>query len=195
MNEIALSDDLKVIELEINHHKNIAGQSIWEIGRRLNHVKENDLAHGDFMKWLERVQIDHTSAKRMMRVARDLPNSATLHHLGESALYIISMLPEEERTKEHVTNKGEVKTPDEMTVRELQELKKQLKEQSEQHRRQLAEKDEVINKTYEQLEKVQQQEPQVIEKEVVTEKIPDDYEQLKQTNQSLNEQLNNLSSN
>ncbi len=28
MNELALSDNLAQIELEINHHKNIAGQSI-----------------------------------------------------------------------------------------------------------------------------------------------------------------------
>lgn len=180
MNEILLSDDLKVIELEINHHKNIAGQSIWEIGRRLNHVKENDLAHGQFIDWLSSIQIEHTAAKRMMKVANELPNSATLHHLGESALYIIATLPEEERTKKQVTEKGEIKTPDEMTVRELQSLKKQLKEQSEQHQRQLAQKDEVINKTYEQLEKAQQ-EPKIIEKVVerIVEVVPDDYEELK----------------
>ena len=60
----------------------------------------------------------------------------------------------------------------------------QLKEQAESHQRQLAEKDEVINKTYEQLEKAQQ-EPTVVEKEVV----PADYENIKSDNQQLTEAL------
>ena len=51
MNEIALSNNLSQIELEISHHKQIAGQSIWEIGRRLNHVKEHNLVHGEFREW------------------------------------------------------------------------------------------------------------------------------------------------
>lgn len=44
--------------------KNIAGQSIWEIGRRLNHVKENDLAHGEFINWLKKIEISHSQAKK-----------------------------------------------------------------------------------------------------------------------------------
>ncbi|MFB0644192.1 DUF3102 domain-containing protein, partial [Streptococcus pyogenes] len=40
------------MELEINHHKNIKGHSIWEIDRRLNHVKEHDLVYGEFTDWM-----------------------------------------------------------------------------------------------------------------------------------------------
>ena len=120
MHEIALSNNLSQIELEINHHKQIAGQSIWEIGRRLNHVKENDLAHGQFMNWLRKVEIDHTSAKRMMKIANELPNSATLHHLGTTALYLIASLPEEEQKNQI----NRLEQGDSLTVRELQTIKK-----------------------------------------------------------------------
>ena len=74
MNEISLSNNLSQIELEISHHKQIAGQSIWEIGRRLNHVKENDLAHGKFMEWLNKINLNWSEANRMMKIAKELPN-------------------------------------------------------------------------------------------------------------------------
>lgn len=57
MNELQLSNDLTTIETEIKIYQNIAGRSIFEIGRRLIHVKENDLAHGEFGKWLEKVKL------------------------------------------------------------------------------------------------------------------------------------------
>lgn len=191
MNELELSTDIKQLELEIKHHKNIAGQSIWEIGRRLNHVRENDLTHGEFMPWLESIQIEHTSAKRMMKVARELPKSATLHHLGESALYIIASLPEEEREKEHVTSKGETKTPDEMTVRELQELKKQLSRAEIQLK--ISEQDnETKQKDIDRLMK--QNKTLAKEKEIVIEKhvIPDDYDATKEQNEHLKGQYKSL---
>ena len=81
MNELILSDNLSQIELEINYHKQIAGQSIWEIGRRLNHVKEKDLAHGQFMEWLSKINLNWPEANRMMKVARELPNYSTLSNL------------------------------------------------------------------------------------------------------------------
>ncbi|MDS4062682.1 DUF3102 domain-containing protein [Staphylococcus capitis] len=129
MNELQLSNDLTTIETEIKSYQNIAGQSIFEIGRRLKHVKENDLAHGEFGKWLQSINMHHDTANKMMKIANELnSNSYTYMNLGSRALYEIATLPEPERTKEHTTSNGETKTPDEMTVRELRELKKQLKQ-------------------------------------------------------------------
>ena len=73
------------LEWQCQHHKNIAGQSIWEIGRRLNHVKENDLAHGQFEKWVENLGMATSEARKFMTVAKRLPNRSTLNDLGTSA--------------------------------------------------------------------------------------------------------------
>ena len=123
MNELVLSDNLNQIELEINYHKQIAGQSIWEIGKRLNHVKENDLAHGEFMEWLNKINLNWSEANRMMKVAKELPNYSTLSNLGSTALYLIATLPEEEK-QEQIQRIEDGDTP---TVRELKEVKNKLK--------------------------------------------------------------------
>lgn len=185
MNE--LSTDLNVITAEINSFKQIAGQSIWEIGRRLNYVKEHDLAHGQFMEWLKTIGFEQTEANRFMKVANELPNSATLHNLGSTALYLIATLPEEERDKQHTTSKGETKTVDEMTVRELQELKKQLKEKDKQ----IANLADVASDLDEKLsrERLNRKE-KIVEK--VIEKIPDDYEQLKSSDNDKTVKINDL---
>lgn len=100
----------------------------------MKHVKENDLAHGEFGKWLESINMHHDTANKMMKIANELnSNSYTYMNLGSRALYEIATLPEPERAKEHTTSNGEIKTPDEMTVRELRELKKQLKQRDEQN--------------------------------------------------------------
>lgn len=164
MQEIKLSSDINVITAEINSYKQIAGQSIWEIGRRLNYVKENDLVHGEFMNWYQSIGLDKDFVSRSMKVAQELPNFETLRNLSNTALHLIATLPEDERTKEHTTSKGEIKKPNEMTVRELQELKKQLKA-----------KDEQIAMQAKMIDDLSEQEPEIIEKEVVVEKIPDDY--------------------
>lgn len=168
MNEISLSNDINVITAEINSYKQIAGQSIWEIGRRLNYVKENDLAHGEFGAWLEEIEMNHSTANKFMKIVNELPNSYSSTNVGWKALSLIATLPEEERTKQHKTSKGETKTPDEMTVRELQELKKQLKA-----------KDKQIDNLSEVINDMSVQQPEVVEKEIVIEKIPDDYNYFK----------------
>lgn len=168
MNEVTLSNNLSQIELEINHHKQIAGQSIWEIGRRLNHVKENDLAHGQFMEWLKKIEFSQTVANQFMKVAKELPNSVTSQNLGINALYLIATLPDEEK-QEQIEKIEQGDTP---TVRELQEVKKKLKL-----------KEQALEAVKGELERTRLVKPteKVIEKEV----IPDDYKATQELNKRL----------
>lgn len=176
MNEISLSNNLSQIELEISHHKQIAGQSIWEIGRRLNHVKENDLAHGQFLEWLTKMNIERTEAHRMMKVAEELPNVATLQHLGTTALHLIATLPEEDK-EEQIQRIEDGDTP---TVRELQEVKRKLK-LSQQANELLRNENEKIKSS------------KVEVKETIKEVVPDDYKATQDLNRQLLEKNKELS--
>lgn len=168
MNEIALSNNLPQIESEIREEKENVGKSFWEIGRRLNHVKENDLAHGQFLEWLKTMDIERTLAHRMMKVAKELPNVATWQHLGNRVLYLLATLPDESR-QEQIEKIEQGDTP---TVKELQEVKRKLKL-----------KDQALEAVKGELERVKQTKTteKVIEKEI----IPDDYT----ATQELNKQL------
>lgn len=176
MNEITLSNNLSQIELEISHHKQIAGQSIWEIGRRLNHVKENDLTHGQFINWVENQGIHIREAQRMMKVASELPNTTTLSHLGTTALHLIATLPEEEKQVQI----QRIEDGDTPTVRELQEVKKKLKLSKLVNERLRAEN-----------EKIKSSKTEV--KETIKEVIPDDYKATQDLNRQLLEKNKELS--
>ena len=176
MNEITLSNNLAQIELEISYHKQIAGQSIWEIGRRLNHVKEKDLAHGQFMEWLKKIEFSQTVANQFMKVAKELPNSVTSQNLGINALYLIATLPEEEK-EEQIQRIEDGDTP---TVRELQEVKKKLKLSKLVNERLRAEN-----------EKIKSSKTEV--KETIKEVVPDDYKATQDLNRQLLEKNKELS--
>lgn len=176
MNEITLSNNLSQIELEISHHKQIAGQSIWEIGRRLNHVKEHNLVHGEFGEWLDKIGIHYREANRMMTVAKKLPNLTTLSDLGSSALYLIATLPDEEK-EEQIQRIEDGNNP---TVRELNEVKKKLNLSKLANKRLQSEN-----------EKLKSSKVEV--KETIKEVIPDDYKATQDLNKQLLEKNKELS--
>lgn len=196
-----LSTDLTTITTEIRSYENIAGQSIFEIGRRLKWVKEHDLAHGQFGEWVKSLGIDPSSASHFMKIASEL-KLGTYPNMGAKALYLIATMPPEERDKPQQLNSGETKKPDEMTVRELREVKKKLKQREQE----LADRDETIanqqaelednrkvqlelNKRNSELSK-QQPEQKVITK-TVTKEVPvkpDDYDEIKAKVVELKEQ-------
>ncbi|WP_141522992.1 DUF3102 domain-containing protein, partial [Bacillus toyonensis] len=68
MNELMnLSSDINVITAEIKSYQQIAGQSIFEIGKRLKYVKENDLVHGEFVNWLQDIDLNRKTAHKFIQ--------------------------------------------------------------------------------------------------------------------------------
>ncbi|GAA6817915.1 hypothetical protein HpBTM60_04800 [Helicobacter pylori] len=193
MNELQLSDDLTTIETEIKSYQNIAGQSIFEIGRRLKHVKENDLIHGQWEEWLEKVNFNRTQAYKFIKIYEDRgANVLSTKQNSIDALYYIATLPEKERTKEHTTSTGETKTPDEMTVKELRELKKQIKQEQEEKSQlesQLKQAQRSESIARKQLEAAEDREPEVVEKYME----PEDYQEIKESNKQLKSYLDEVS--
>lgn len=184
MNE--LSTDLTTITAEINSFKQIAGQSIWEIGRRLNYVKEHDLAHGQFIEWVNSIGFDRTEAYRLMKVANELPNVDNWQHLSSRAIYLIATLPEEEK-QEQVKR---VENGETIKIKELQELKKQLKEKDKQIKNLSNVASDLDEQLSQERMKKQQTKEKIVEK--IVEKIPDDYEQLKSSDNDKTIKINDL---
>ena len=172
LNEITLSNNLSQIELEISHHKQIAGQSIWEIGRRLNHVKEHNLVHGEFMDWYTNLGIDKDFASKSMKIAKELPNFETLRNLGTTALHLIATLPEEEK-EEQIQR---IENGDNPTVRELKEVKKKLNLSKLVNERLRAENEKIKSSKTE-----------------IKEVVPDDYKATQDLNRKLLEKNKELS--
>lgn len=185
MNELQLSNDLTTIETEIKSYQNIAGQSIFEIGRRLKHVKENDLAHGEFGKWLEKVNLNKSQASKFIKVSEEFSEISPGKNLGLTVMYELATLPNDIREEPQELSNGEVKKPSDMTRKELEDLKRQLKQRDEQNAQlqsqvEQAQRSEEIAKK--QLEDAESREAEVVEKEIVKEVVPD----------RINKQLENL---
>ncbi|MEK3707414.1 DUF3102 domain-containing protein [Paenibacillus sp. FSL R7-0198] len=129
-NDLKLSSDLPTLTAEINAYKRVAGEAIFEIGVRLKEVRDTPQRYGlegyrDWERWCEdECDITRQHANRFIKVADELGTSGFRDAaLGIRALYEIATLTPEERTRGHTLSSGATKTPDEMTVRELREVK------------------------------------------------------------------------
>lgn len=189
---VELSHNLTTVTTEIKAYQSIGGQAIFEIGRRLKWVKENDLAHGEYMKWLkESVNMNPTTAQRFVKIASELPNRYSSTDLGWKALYEIATMPPEERDNPQQLDSGETKKPDEMTVRELRETKRKLAaaySENMANQTLLTQADKKAQKLQAQVTKLQQRDPEIKQVEVE----PADYQDTKADLKAANEKIADL---
>lgn len=134
-----LSADITTITAEIHAYKRLGSQVVFEIGRRLKHVKDMKLStgRGGWTAWLREIDMSTSQADRFMKIAAELgdnfPNSGTI---SAAVLYEIATMPREARTRPHVIpSTGAVKMPADMTTPEAREVKKALKERDEAEER------------------------------------------------------------
>ena len=121
---------IETIAEEIIFYKNVGGQAVIEIGRRLTEAKAQ-LKHGEWLPWLrEKVEFSETSAQNFMRIAREYGNTHLVGDLGASKALVLLALPASERenfaSEKHLVN-GEEKSVSEMSKRELEEAIRQRK--------------------------------------------------------------------
>src|SRR5690625_4827969 len=129
-----LSTDINTITAEINAYQRVAGEAIFEIGRRLKHVKENDLAHGEWTKWLEEIGMSRGQAHKFISVFDRFGNVSPVKQLPTvmSVLYELTSFTDEQLDQEYELPNGEKKKPIDMSRRQIEELKRQLKQAEQQ---------------------------------------------------------------
>ncbi|MFS6055193.1 DUF3102 domain-containing protein [Streptococcus agalactiae] len=172
MNEVTLSNNLQQIELDLRQENEQIGKSIWKIGCMLKHVKENDLTHGQFMDWYKNLGYNKNFVSKAITIADKLSNFPTLGNIGTEALYLIATLPDEQK-QEQIER---IESGDNPTVRELQEIKRENNRLKAENARLEQQKENLAEQTLS---------AKIVEKEVIKEVIPDDYESTKSLNSDL----------
>lgn len=95
--KLSISRGIAVITDEILFYKQVGGQAVLEIGKRLIEAKAQ-LKHGEWLDWLQdRVEFSEASAQRFMRLAREYGNASLVTDLGTSKALELLALPASER--------------------------------------------------------------------------------------------------
>src|SRR5690625_1351240 len=123
-----LSKDINVITAEINTYQRVAGEAIFEIGRRLKSVRDSPDKYGfegyrDWERWCEdELGMTRRYANQFIKVVErfgesgfpSLPQSITV-------LNALSSLTDEQITQEYEFPDGTKKKPIEMTRRQIED--------------------------------------------------------------------------
>lgn len=141
------------VENECMFYMRQSAQAMFEVGKRLILLKENEI-HGEFTKSLERIEIEQSLARRIMRATIKLSNrdAKEIQSLPPTKLYYLAMLDDEKL--DELEEKGTVdglrlNAVSRMSTRELRAELRRVKEKREEekdiHRKMIDEKNNRIN--------------------------------------------------
>lgn len=192
MNELVSLDQLVS---EIKFFENQAVVSYWEIGKRLSKAKEQ-VGHGNWEDWVdENLGYSKSTSERLIRLYNEYPNPSALTDLNMTKALALTSIKDEDERQEFVENHK----VEDMTTRQLQAEIKEYKENLKRQEEIVKEKEEEIgelrvsnNSLYGELQIEKSKAPEVIEKEVIKEIVPDDYDLTKAQLENANKKLEKL---
>lgn len=198
MNELT---SLNQIISEIKFFENQAVVSYWEIGKRLSQAKEQ-VGHGNWERWVdENLGYSKSTASRLMQIHNEYSNPASLQDLTYSKAVKLLAIPSDDR--QDFIEKHDV---EDMSTRKLQAEIKKYKESIKAKEEELnnvnscynsllivaKNRDEENDRLREVLRQEREKPAEVIEKEVIKEVVPDDYELTKAQLENANKKLDRL---
>lgn len=191
MNEIKQTFDYSVVDTntasflklkEQEMHSIVLNSSV-QLGEKLIEAQEKLAKYntGTFEKWFVSLGLKKQTVYNYINQAKfvhQMDESKQIEMFQELPMTLKTEIskPSAEPEAVELVLSGDIKT-----TKEYRELEKQLKS-----------KDEQIAMQAQMIDDLSEQEPQVIEKKVVVEKIPADYENLKTTNEQLEKQLSSV---
>ena len=87
---------IETITEEIIFYKNVGGQAVIEIGRRLTEAKAQ-LKHGEWLPWLKSVGISASTAANYMRIAKEISPDSRIAQLPYTKILALMAAPAEDR--------------------------------------------------------------------------------------------------
>lgn len=191
MNEIKQTFDYSVVDTntasflklkEQEMHSIVLNSSV-QLGEKLIEAQEKLAKYntGTFEKWFVSLGLKKQTVYNYINQAKfvhQMDESKQIEMFQELPMTLKTEIskPSAEPEAVELVLSGDIKT-----TKEYRELEKQLKS-----------KDEQIAMQAQMIDDLTEQEPEVIEKKVVVEKIPADYENLKTTNEQLEKQLSSV---
>lgn len=180
--------------IKASHEDKLGNTKI--IGRAMDLLAlKMSVQFGDLTRLLEYAKISQSEFDRYIKIAKvqqteKLPDT----NISLNKLYEIALIPEKHRFTSHTVN-GKTKLPHEMTVRELRELKKQIKQEQEEKSQlesQLSQAQRSESIARKHLEDAEDKEPVVEKQETKQDKSIDAREQINRDSRAVEPEVRRM---